>query len=507
MSHSDPAAQPTPDGTVPLPQATPAPASGWPSAPIAEPPAPAWPQPAAPTTPYLAPEQPAAMPQYPVVDPHAAAGYEPVPQGYQPMPHGYEPMPQGYEAMPQGYTPGPAVYQPAPAYPVAGQPYEHAAAQPPYEYPAGQVPAGYAPQGYPVAEAGYGAGFAQAGRQPGRPNIPLIVAIGAVALALIAFLTYWFGFRDKSAPTPNRPVPTTPGQPTSPTTPTPTVSSGTAKAAVQGYLEALAAGDAQAALAYLKAPPADTTFMTNDILAKSIALGPITDIKVTEGTYGDVSATYQIGTQRVSANYRTTKYGNQYLLDEGTSAVNVKYLYQANIGMSLNGVSLDNHSLTSINLFPGTYQWGTSNSLLTFDPNQFVITDPTSYVSTSSAQLGLAADAQSKLAAAAKSALDSCLQEKALKTSCGFGFSSLSGGATPDLNTVTWALAPGSSDDFSNASFSMTYGMPTQVKAYVDVTLTIHVKDTNGESYSNRDSLFKATADIADPNAISVTFE
>jgi hypothetical protein len=53
----------------------------------------------------------------------------------------------------------------------------------------------------------------------------------------------------------------------------------TAGKAVQGYLEALARGDAGAALSFAEAP-ADTTFLTDEILRKQLEKYPITNIKV-----------------------------------------------------------------------------------------------------------------------------------------------------------------------------------------------------------------------------------
>jgi hypothetical protein len=57
-------------------------------------------------------------------------------------------------------------------------------------------------------------------------------------------------------------------------------SDGSAGAAVKGYLEALARGDAEAALAYSNDLPASKEFLTNEILRKQIAQWPITNIRI-----------------------------------------------------------------------------------------------------------------------------------------------------------------------------------------------------------------------------------
>jgi len=60
----------------------------------------------------------------------------------------------------------------------------------------------------------------------------------------------------------------------------------TAGEAVQGYLEALARGDADAALSFADAP-ADKAFLTDEILKKQIEKYPITDIKVLSDVPGN----------------------------------------------------------------------------------------------------------------------------------------------------------------------------------------------------------------------------
>ena len=51
---------------------------------------------------------------------------------------------------------------------------------------------------------------------------------------------------------------------------------------VTGYLEALRDGDAQKVLSYSKSQPADTTLLTDEVLAKQLAKWPISDIQIDE---------------------------------------------------------------------------------------------------------------------------------------------------------------------------------------------------------------------------------
>ncbi|MCL2782626.1 MAG: hypothetical protein FWD80_01415, partial [Propionibacteriaceae bacterium] len=80
------------------------------------------------------------------------------------------------------------------------------------------------------------------------------------------------------------------------------VSAGQAKtpaAAVRAYLQALAAGNANDALSFA-VTPADTTFLTKEVLMASLALNPITEI----ATALDTSAPRSSSSATVNAFYK-----------------------------------------------------------------------------------------------------------------------------------------------------------------------------------------------------------
>jgi hypothetical protein len=110
--------------------------------------------------------------------------------------------------------------------------------------------------GQPYGPPIYGPG--QLPPAPRKKRTRLIVAIGAAVVVVIvvvaAVLVYTGGESDDGAKT--------------------------AGAAVQGYLEALARGDAEAALSYARDTPPDKTFLTDAILKKQIEKYPITNIKI-----------------------------------------------------------------------------------------------------------------------------------------------------------------------------------------------------------------------------------
>lgn len=456
-----------PEPYSPQPTPTPPEAAGFPTPPAGPPPA--FPPAAFPPAAFPAPDaspQPAAP---------AAAAFPPA-----------SPAPEAFPPAAAPAAPYPADQPPA-AAPAYGAPAQAAMpGQPPYGTP--DQP--YAP-GQPYGAPG------QPPQAPAKKKTGLLIVAAVVVVALIVFCVYWFALRDKNGGGGGD-------------NPAPGQAATTAVGAVQGYLDALAAGNAADALKYASSQPADTTFLTDEVLAASLAINPITNIQVTAGanTYDGVVATYNIGTQRVSANFYPEQIGKEYLLDDAAQSVNLTYIYQAGIGMALNGVSLDGLQLSSVYLFPGTYQFTTTNSLLVFSPGQFVVEDPDGFTSTSSIQLALASDAQPKLQAAAKTALDGCLTEKTLVTSCGFGLTgSLPGGGTPDLSTLTWTVASGDAT-FAQTTFSAaTYSSnPTSAKASVSLKITGQLNDTAGKSYSGNTYVFSVTVDFSDPANMKVTF-
>lgn len=73
------------------------------------------------------------------------------------------------------------------------------------------------------------------------------------------------------------------------------------QAAVVGYLEALARGDAATALSYGKSQPVSAELLTDEILRRQIAKWPITDIRVLDTTDNSV----------ISQVHVTAKFGNE----------------------------------------------------------------------------------------------------------------------------------------------------------------------------------------------------
>ena len=318
----------------------------------------------------------------------------------------------------------------------------------------------------------------------------ILVGVLVVALALGGFVLWWYEFRDDGQP----------GHARSP------------QSAVRGYLQALAAGDAAAALAYALTPPANATMLTDAVLKASLALGPITNIVVQDhaaGTPADtVTASYRIGSRPVTASFVTVKPGKYYLLQQVTCRADLTRLRIDSLATSVNGVALtDVKSLGAVDLFPGSYQVGLANSLLTMTPTSFVVDQPVTTLSLGDVVVTLTPDAQYRFGAAAKAALEACMAEHALRTSCGFGKPQQPAGTKAIDSTIKWTFAGGNSNDLLAATYTYDPAdSPTSVKAFVNITLKVDLNAKNGNHYSGTSYVFGATVDFADPRNLVVSF-
>ena len=405
----------------------------------------------------------------------------------------------------QPYAPSYTPSQPyAPSYTpnnTPGQPYNNTPSQP------------YIPgQPYPPAPGQpYNVGYQPPITPPKKKKIGLIVLIILLALLLAGggLFAYWYyAIRDdgiRGGRVQDDPV--VAGQAT------------TAQAAVRGYVQALAAGNAADALSFAATPPAGSSFLTDAALAASLALNPITfqqAVREDLSTKEDIAVTadYQIGSQSVTTTYGTTLRDGYYFIDHATALIDLSDTYTSGIGMKLNGVSLDagGRSLY-LDLFPGTYQLTIGNSMLVLTGGQFVVTDPTASPSLLDTTVGLAADTPSRLADAAKATLDGCMAEASLTSSCGFGLPLVFADGTirdVDDSTAQWSFITGSSD-FSATDFHYDpQSEPTEANASIDLQIRRAVDGEGADSayyFWICFNLSSVNVDFSDPNNMDVSFD
>jgi hypothetical protein len=158
---------------------------------------------------------------------------------------------------------------------------------------------------------------------------------------------------------------------------------GSAGDLVKSYLEALARGDAQAALSASDNEPGSTDFLTDDVLKQQIAKWPITNIRILGDDSGPGSMTDSIGYAQVHAsanfgdkvsdvNWVVKKKDGRWRLDGAA----VKYSpelpglnFAANKTLTLFG-----KPFTSVAyVFPGWVDLGSSNPYLDFGAQEILL--------------------------------------------------------------------------------------------------------------------------------------
>jgi len=351
-----------------------------------------------------------------------------------------------------------------------------------------QPPAGYyGPQGQPMPFP------------PAKPKPNLFIIIGIVVVALVAVIVgavLLAGGGDD----PTRPV--TPGQAKAP------------EAAVRGYLQAIAAGNAEDALSFAAVSPIDMTYLTDEMLAASLAINPITEITVTldemiGSKYAYLSASYQIGSTTVNASFHAEKFDKYFLIDDVACAVGIYGYGSEGPPMTINGqpISLSDDFSARVYLFPGSYVLEQGNPYLTISDNQFLVTSPSDHPD-ADYKLSLREDVGPEFADLAIKTLKACMKEKTTFTTCGFGsiLPIYKGKPLPiKSSTIKWSFS-GSAPDYSNVEFNYYLSHPLQAEAYRGASLRLDVKGTDGKSYYLNTRVSSVKIDFSDPNNLKVIF-
>ena len=366
----------------------------------------------------------AGTPQGPAPD----WGQQPSGQGWQGQPGQQQPSDQGWQGQPGQFGAAPA-YGDQQGY-GAQQGFDQQAygGQPPGGYPGGpQQPWGYPPDG--------------GQNQPRRTNKAVLGVVGGVVGLALVGGTVWAvnNNRTSADPTPQVSVSVSQGQP-SPgggSSVPPSVATVKASDAVTAYLQALAIGDANAALSLAAVAPAgDTTFLENKVLAKSTR-GKLTDIQVTDVTDPNatsVDASYKLNGKQVSTTFGVTKVGDQFRLNQVTATVDISQLATKNVPVSLAGVKA---SRTMLNLFPGVYPVTAANKYFSYGSAKINVTN-LDEVAARAGKVSISSSGKSATIKAAKKKFSWCLKQHSVRPSgCGFAVR-VPSGVKLRTNTIKW---------------------------------------------------------------------
>ena len=416
--------------------------------------------PAASTPPGYGPQSPMSAPAYPS-QPSGPAQTVPFPQ------QGANPY-----GAPQS-PPRPPFGQPGanPAGPTGGPVPNPYGAPTPNQYAGAGVP----PQGPPTA--------------PKRTGLLIGLVAGGVALLLIAVIGVVVFMRmaaDAASTAPDK--------------------ASKSSTALTGYLEALAAGDADKAKLYALNPPADSPLLTSDFLKASLAKNPITEVtveaKTDYGTTSYTSASYRIGSTLVQGSYQLTKVGKVWKLEDVVTTAK-RPTYWGKLPVTINGTVAPADTLA---FFPGVYELGTGTSLLDFATPSFTVKEPSNSVSgLSSSAPQLSAKGKSTMIAKSQEWLTQCLAaQETNPKNCGMN-TPLPNGATLAAGTLTRTVTS-SGTPFATASPRVSSSDPSKVTMSSYVGIKLEAKDTTGKVYSGSASVSTVTGTISG-DTITVVFD
>ena len=284
-----------------------------------------------------------------------------------------------------------------------------------------------------------------------------------------------------------------------------TLRASTPESVVKTYLAALARSDAAKALSLAATPPANTDLLTHDVLAATQAKNPLTkvDVKPASGdpdTGWVVPASYRLGSTPVMASFTVLKVDGQMRLKSVARTITSTPPLPS--GLTLEGQPIGE----PLTLFPGVYEWSHLDPALSVNPSTLVVAFPEDGAIPDRPKIGLTADGLSRLRTLAASALDSCLAEKALLTTCDFGFTDLVGKGTPDPATVKWSYHAGSVNNVDQAAFTVDPDTGV-ITAPIDITVDVEAYSTSDTRYADWLKLSQVSVSFDQTGTAKVTFK
>ena len=296
-----------------------------------------------------------------------------------------------------------------------------------------------------------------AGSPPKKRDLALLVFVGAVVLVVVGSLITAAALRNAR--------------------PSPVVLAG---AAVQGFFDALVAGDATKALSYAVAPPADQTLLNDDVLAAQRST-PMTDIKVvpSAGSTESFDITYSIGTRSFDNHVRTTLVGDRYQLEQVTGTVTLVMAGVHDLPVLVNGVETTS---STFDLFPGSYTFTTGLKNVDWGPDATTTVALNGRSGGPSLSPRVTAAGRQAFLTGARKLVSTCTAKHALNpgTTCPFGLRQPTSGPRVTESTVRWRVEGNPWKKLADPKIESFTG-PGIAKAKTSMTFSVTCRFSTGE--------------------------
>ena len=338
----------------------------------------------------------------------------------QPMPGpGPTVSPGGSEQQPSPYGYPQQPTAPYPRQPAAGSPssgYSFGPFAPPDQEQGGWS-TGPQPGPYGSPRRPYGTGGPRPAPQQPKPNNKILIIIGAAALAVILIAVLAVVLATRGTPSTNpQGGQGTAGQQTNPSQNGAPQKVSRPSDAVAGYLHALAAGDATAALSYVADPAPAGPLLTNEVLAESRNRAPLTGIEVPavdDQTAKSVSARYSLGSSAVSESFDVVKVADSWKISRAVKDLDISFIVDGSVPVKINGVKVSEESVA---VLPGSYAFTTGLPYVGYgSKNVVLVKSPYGEADTYMIQSQLTSSGKKAAISATKKSYNSCLKQHSLR--------------------------------------------------------------------------------------------
>lgn len=238
--------------------------------------------------------------------------------------------------------------------------------------------------------------------------------------------------------------------------------------AVEAYLTALSEGDAETAVSFME-DPADTTYMTDEVLAYSNESRPMVDIEVTEASesggeyssYGEVRANFTLDGEAENASFWVSGDAESGFVVESEVELDVP-ADASNLTPTVNGEPFQESGSTfggifiEIGLEEEYYSFGSDGSFITED-----------YQSTGYLAPELSTEGEERWKELVMADIDECVASSELDGGCGLELpDNIDGeGLVPD--GVSRSLSGDTQRELDNLEGTADYNDPRYISAYI----------------------------------------
>ena len=285
-------------------------------------------------------------------------------------------------------------------------------------------------------------------RPKGRGKILIIIGAATLAVILMAVLAVVVATRGRQAANPASTIQAQQNQSQSAAP----KNASRPSDAVTGYLQALAAGDAVAALSFAAEPAPTGPLLTNEVLARSGKRAELTEIQVPavdDQNATSVSATYTLGDSAVSESFDVVKVADTWKLSRTVKDLDIGFIVGGSAPVKINGVDVDQDSVA---VLPGSYAFTTGLPYVGYgSKNVVLVKSPYVEADTYRVQSQLTKSGEKAVVSATRKSYNKCLDANSLSPdNCPMKFESK---YNYNKSTITWRQV--GSDPFRKAKVSL----------------------------------------------------